>query len=117
MNTPERLKKVQELFHAALALQPAERTVFLVEACGSDRELLDEVQSLISAHEREGSFIDFPAGPRAAEMLASVRMESHVGQTIGSFRVLSQLGRGVMGVVYLAQDSKLAEVALKLCDE
>ena len=118
VNTPERLKKAQELFHAALPLEPAARTAFLVEACASDHELLDEVQSLISAHERDGSFIDSPAAHPVAELLASVRSESFVGQTVGSFRILSQLGRGGMGEVYLAQDSKLGrKVALKLLPE
>ena len=117
-NTPERLTKVQELFHGALSLEPAARTAYLVEACASDRELLDEVQSLISAHEQEGSFIDSPAGPAAAQLLKSIRPQSYVGQTIGSFRILSQLGRGGMGEVYLAQDSKLGrKVALKLLPE
>jgi serine/threonine protein kinase len=117
-NTPERLKKVQELFHAALRFEPAAREAFLVEACESDRELLDEVQSLISAHEREGSFIDSPAAQPVTEMLASLRSESYVGQTVGSFKILSQLGRGGMGEVYLAQDSKLGrKVALKLLPE
>ena len=116
-NTPERLTKVQELFHGALSLEPAARTAYLVEACGLDRELLDEVQSLISSHEQEGSFIDSPAGPAAAQLLESIRPQ-YVGQTIGSFRILSQLGRGGMGEVYLAQDSKLGrKVALKLLPE
>ncbi|MEK6321664.1 MAG: amidase family protein [Acidobacteriota bacterium] len=61
-NTPERFKSAQELFHAALSLEPADRTAFLVEACASDRELLDEVQSLISSHEQAASFIDSPKG-------------------------------------------------------
>ena len=118
-NTPEPgLKKIEELFHGALRLEPAARSAFLIEACGSDRELLNEVQSLISAHEREGSFIDSPAGQPLAEMLASVASKSLVGQTVGSFRILSQLGRGGMGEVYLAQDSKLGrKVALKRLPE
>src|SRR6185295_5255947 len=118
-NTPEPdLKKIQELFHGALRLEPVARSAFLVEACGSDSELLAEVQSLISAHEREGSFIDSPAGQPVAEMLASVASKSLIGQTVGSFRILSQLGRGGMGEVYLAQDSKLGrKVALKLLPE
>jgi serine/threonine protein kinase len=117
-NTPERLKKVQELFHDALSLQPAGRTAFLIEACKSDSELLAEVQSLISAHERDGSFIDSPAGQQVADMLASVASESYAGQTVGSFRILSHLGRGGMGEVYLAEDSKLGrKVALKVLPE
>jgi serine/threonine protein kinase len=117
-NTPERLKKVQELFHAALALDPGLRTEFLSDACASDRGMLDEVRSLISSHEQEGSFIDSPAGQAAAEMVASSRAASFVGESLGSFRILSLLGRGGMGEVYLAQDSKLGrKIALKILPE
>ncbi len=117
-NTPERLQKAQELFHAALALEGSARQSFLNGACSDDRELLAEVQSLISSHEQAGSFIDSPAAQPVAELLASMSSKSFVGQTVGSFRILSQLGRGGMGEVYLAEDSKLGrKVALKLLPE
>jgi len=46
--TPERWKQVNELFHSALARQPAERSSFLDKACFEDRELRNEVESLLS---------------------------------------------------------------------
>lgn len=117
-NTPERYKRAHELFHAALNIEPAGRSEFLAEACASDREMLDEVQSLIAAHEQEGSFINSPAGKAAAELLAGVRGVSFIGESLGSFKILSLLGRGGMGEVYLAHDSKLGrKVALKVLPE
>ena len=61
MTTSASWKKVKELFHSALALEPNARANFLEEVCAGDQELKREVESLIIAHEKAGTFIDTPA--------------------------------------------------------
>ena len=112
--TPERWQKVKEIFHSALQYEPAQRSVFVSSVCGDDALLRKEVESLISSHEKDGSFIDSPAYEAAAEMLENDR-ELKAGQKVASYEVISFISRGGMGEVYLAQDRRLGrKVALKL---
>ncbi len=111
----ERWLKVKEIFNSALEHEPAQRSAFVANACAGDELLLREVESLISAHERDGTFIDSPAYEAAAELLTNDSAELKPGQRAASYEIVSFISRGGMGEVYLAQDRRLnRKVALKV---
>ena len=111
----EEYEKVGQLFHAALELPRERRLVFLTGACGADEDLRQEVESLLAAHEKAGDFVAGRAMTVAAELLAREEEAGAVRGRIGAYDVLSLVGRGGMGEVYLAHDTRLGRnVAVKL---
>ena len=106
---------MERIFHAALEREPSARGAFLAESCGSDPKMLADVASLLSAHELSGSFIDTPAISHSEITEAQSQPALVSGEFVGRFKIISLLGEGGMGQVYLAEDTKLArKVAIKL---
>ncbi|HEY9501289.1 MAG TPA: hypothetical protein VIR01_06675, partial [Pyrinomonadaceae bacterium] len=53
--------RLQELFYAVTALEPAERVAYLDQACRGDESLRQRIESLLHSHEQKNIFIDSPA--------------------------------------------------------
>ncbi len=109
------VQQLKELFHEAAGLEAQQRAEFIARARISHPELAAAVESLIAAHEQADSLIDAPAFEAAAEMIIESQPALVAGQLVGHYQVIKALGKGGMGEVYLANDTKLdRKVALKL---
>ena len=97
--------RVKELFQAAVERVPADRDVFLEDACGDERALKREVESLLTAHAEASGFAERPAMDVLTQLPGGT----------GSYQLLSLIGAGGMGEVYRARDMTLGrDVAIKI---
>lgn len=102
--------QVEAVFSAALNKKSgAERAAYLEGACSDDSILREKVEVLLSAHDEAGNFLKPPptedtAGPES------------VGQVIGRYKLLQEIGEGGFGVVYMAEQLEPVrrKVALKI---
>ena len=112
----DRWEQVGRVFAAALERPSEDRQRFVTEACGDDRDLRDEVLSLLASSENADVFFDSLA-TRVGIGRPSPEPETLLGRRIGTYRLRRVLGRGGMGVVFLAtrDDQQFQKaVALKL---
>jgi Tol biopolymer transport system component len=111
----ERWAKMDRLLDQVMNHPPETRADFLAAACAGDDQLRREVESLLEAHAQSESFLSTPALDLAARRLAGERQASLIGKRLGAYQVISVIGFGGMGEVYLARDERLSrKLALKL---
>src|SRR5262245_24170415 len=109
-------QQIERLYHAALEREPDAREAFLDEACAGNAELRREVAGLLASDLPSDSFIQSPAIEIAAKALAAEPLidastkpigSPTAASRIGAYQLLSPLGCGGMGELYLALDSRL----------
>ncbi len=114
----QRWRRIAEIIDAALGLEGSTRDAYLEDACNGDRELRDEIASLLDAHDRPGPVdrlaADFaPLAARVRESAASGGAPLE-GRAVGRYQVQERIAGGGMGVVHRALDTRLDRtVALK----
>ena len=113
--TPERWERVKRLYDVASKLAPGERAAFLADACGNDERLRRDVQMLLDQPVGTASFVDFVGGPPPLFEISTGDSASLIGRQLGPYEVRTFLGRGGMGEVFRAHDTKLGrDVAIKV---
>jgi eukaryotic-like serine/threonine-protein kinase len=111
---PERWMQLKGIFCAALEKDPADRAAFLDHSCGGDMSLRKEIEALLAGYDRD-SFLEKPVREAAPDLFENETAETLMGRQMGPYTVKCEIGRGGMGVVYLAYDTRLDRpVAIKM---
>ncbi len=131
-----RWQKIEDVFQSALDLSGAERQAFIRAEAGGDADLIAEVEKLVARYETEESFLESPVWTDSVLLQPSLKQQiavsleeeipsavfreekqSFLGRQVGAYRLTKELGKGGMGVVYLAERADgefYQKVAVKL---
>ena len=120
--TSETWQQLKSIFHGALELKPDERAAFVNKACAGDAGLRIRVDQLLASHDESGDFLASPALVDAGlvatgEYAEGAGAQTRVGERIGPYEIIREIGHGGMGTVFLAlraDDQYRKEVAIKL---
>jgi len=119
--TPERWAEIRDLLDQAMQLEPSERPVFLNRCCSHDAGLRAQVEELLlTARQVRTGFLESTPWEHTGGLPLSAALAesgSMIGQRVGSYRIVEEIGVGGMGVVYRAfraDDQYDKQVAIKV---
>jgi eukaryotic-like serine/threonine-protein kinase len=98
VSKPLNWERIQQIFDEASQLPSDHRHDWVADACQGDRTLYLQVESLLLALEQEGGFLEEQIASYASRVTAG-----GIPEQIGAYRIVSEIGRGGMGSVYLAE--------------
>ena len=112
--TPERWKRIEELYHESRARAPGERAAFLAQSCPDDEALRREVLAILNDTDADG-FLATPAPGIRSPLTSALSQITMTGRALGTYHLQALVGVGGMGEVYRAHDAKLGrDVAIKI---
>lgn len=105
-------KQIKEIFTKAIELEGKQRVSYLENTCGENVELMNEVLSLLRAHDAQGA-LDGSIGQLRMTAISKAKNERILGQRIGNYKITAELGHGGMGSVFLAEraDNEFTQLA------
>lgn len=119
---PERWKRIESILESAFELEGDDRVGLLASECGDDHALRAEVEAMLAAEASAPAFLETDAASFAAlafelDRREDIRPPAEIGETLGAYRLLKEIGHGGMSVVFLAEraDGEFdREVAVKM---
>jgi serine/threonine protein kinase/Tol biopolymer transport system component len=112
-------QRIETIYRAALNRRPDERAAYLDQACAGDDEIRREVEALLAQDTPRVAMADHWASyGRERSTTAATATVLMPGMQIGPYRIEGQIGKGGMGEVFRAIDTRLGrQVAIKTSQE
>jgi serine/threonine protein kinase/Tol biopolymer transport system component len=108
-------QRIEDLFHRAADLPAADRSAFLATACAGDDALRREVETLLANDDPENKILEAAVAGAAEHLPNADGTDNLLGKRVGPYLITSLIGKGGMGMVFQARDTKLNRtVAIKV---